>query len=134
MKMLFFIQAENNLAEALRPPLFALCLLERLSAIPTDYIDLPRCPDNGSTAGADIFDTAVFRFFAPAFGGSQLLQAACIDTGFAYGFSDPCLRLRGQCRYRPSVFLVLFNMQAVGLSGGLKFHNNYSYFGLLSLT
>lgn len=30
--MLFFIQAQNNLAEALRPPPFALCLLERLSA------------------------------------------------------------------------------------------------------
>ena len=99
-----------------------LCLLERLSAIPTDYIDLARCPDNGSTAGADIFDTAIFRFFASAFGGSQLLQAACIDTGLAYGFSDPCPRLRGQCRYRPAVFLVFFNMQAVGLGGGLKFH------------
>ena len=68
------------------------------------------------------FDTVVLGFPAPAFGRSQLLQAACIDTGLAYGFSDPCLRLRGQCRYRPAVFLVLFNMQAVGLGGGLKFH------------
>lgn len=39
--------------------------------------------------------------------GSKLLQAACIDTGLAYGFFDPCLRLRGQRRYCPTVFLVV---------------------------
>ncbi len=87
-----------------------LCLLERLSAIPTDHIDLPRCPDNGAAAGADIFDTAVLGFFALAFGRFQLLQAACVDSRLAYGFSDPCLRLRSQRRCRPAVFLVLFNM------------------------
>ena len=38
-----------------------------LSAIAADYIDLPRCPDDGAAAGADIFDTAVLGFFAPAF-------------------------------------------------------------------
>ena len=39
--------------------------LKRLSAIPADYIDLPRCPDNGAAAGADIFDAAVNGFVNP---------------------------------------------------------------------
>ena len=41
-----------------------------LPTIPADYIDLPRCPDDGAAAGADIFNAAVFGFFAPAFGGA----------------------------------------------------------------
>lgn len=39
----------------------------------------------------------------------------------AQSFSDPCLRLRGQRRCRPAILGVLLDMQAVGLSGGLKF-------------
>lgn len=57
-----------------------LCPLERLSAIPADYIHLAGCPDNGAAAGADIFDTAVYGFLAPAFGASLYLQAAGVDT------------------------------------------------------
>lgn len=46
------------------PALF-LFPLESLSAISADYIDLPRCPDNGAAAGADIFDAAVNGFVNP---------------------------------------------------------------------
>ena len=99
-----------------------LCPLERLSAIPADYIHLAGCPDNGAAAGADIFDTAVYGFLAPAFGASLYLQAAGVDTGLAQGGFDPCLRLRSQCSNCPAVFCVLLYMKAVGLSGCFEFH------------
>jgi len=81
------------------------CPLERLSAIPTDYIDLARRPDNGAAAGADIFDTAVFGFLAPTFGCSQLLQAAGIDIEYrfykAYEMEIEDKRtVYGECAYR----------------------------------
>ena len=98
------------------------CPLERLSAIPADYIDLARRPDDCAAAGADIFDTAVNGFLASSLGASLHLQAAGFDPGLAQGGFDPCLRLRGQLRYRPAVFLVLLNYQAVGFGGGLKLH------------
>ena len=47
-------------------------------------------PQQGQT-----YLTAVLGFFASAFGCSKFLQAAGIDIGLAYGFFDPCLRLRG---------------------------------------
>ena len=56
---------ENNLAGTSRLPLFFLFPLESLSTISADYIDLPRCPDNGAAAGADIFDAAVNGFVNP---------------------------------------------------------------------
>ena len=63
-----------------------LCPLERFSAIPADYIDLARCPDNCTAAGADIFDTAVNGFLTAALGTSLYRQTAGIDTGLAQGF------------------------------------------------
>ena len=68
---------------------------------------------------ADIFDTAVLGFFAPAFGGSFHRQAAGVDFILAQGFPDPCLR--GQCCYCPSVFVVLLNVQAMSLGGSFEF-------------
>ena len=112
---------ENNLAGTFAAPAFVLFPLESLSTISADYIDLPRCPDNGAAAGANIFDAAVNGFLASALGGAFHRQAAGIDLVLAQGFSDPCLRLRGQRRYRPAILGVLLDMQAVGLSGGLKF-------------
>ena len=35
-------------------------------AVGADYIDFPRCPDDGAAAGACIFDTAVLRFLTAA--------------------------------------------------------------------
>ena len=80
-----------------------LCPLERFSAIPADYIDLARCPDKCTAAGADIFDTAVGGFLAPTLGGSLYGLAAGIDFVLAYGFNDPCLGFRGQCCYYPAI-------------------------------
>ena len=105
----------------MRPRSFILCPLERLPAIPADYIDLPRCPDDGSAAGADIFNAAVLGFFTSAFGGTFHRQAAGVVFIFAQGFPDPYLCLRGQCRYCPSVFIVLLNVQAMSLSGSFEF-------------
>ena len=104
----------------LRLPLF-LFPLKSLSAIPADYIDLPRCPDDGAAAGADIFNTAVNGFLTSALGGAFHRQATGANFILTRGFSDPCLRLRGQRCYRPAILGVLLDMQAVGLSGGLKF-------------
>ena len=53
--------------------------LKRLSAIPADYIDLPRGPDDGAADWADIFDAAVDGFLAAALGGSLHGLAAGID-------------------------------------------------------
>lgn len=103
----------------MRLPLFSLFPLESLSAVPADYIDLPRCPDNGAAAGADIFDAAVNGFLTPAFGGAFYRQAAGVDFILSQNFSDPCLR--GQRRYRPAILGVLLDMQAVSLGSGLKF-------------
>ena len=105
----------------MRLPLFSLFPLESLSAIPADYIDLPRCPDDGAAAGADIFDAAVNGFLTSALGGAFHRQAAGVNFILTQGFFDPCLRLRGQRCYRPAILGVLLDMQAVGLSGGLKF-------------
>ena len=105
----------------MRLPLFSLFPLEWLSAIPADYIDLPRCPDNGAATGADIFDAAVNGFLTPALGGAFHRQAAGVDLVLTQGFSDPCLRLRGQRCYRPAILGVLLDMQTVGLGGGLEF-------------
>lgn len=69
-----------------------LCPLEKFSAIPADYIDLSYCPDDGSAAGADIFDTAILGFFTPAFGGVFHRQAAGVNFILTQIFSDPCLR------------------------------------------
>ena len=55
------------------------CSLEWLSAVPADYIDLPRVPDDGATDRTDIFDTAVGGFLAPTLGGSLYGLAAGID-------------------------------------------------------
>ena len=99
-----------------------LCSLESLSAVPADYIDLAGGPDDCAAAGADIFDTAVYGFLTAALRVTLHRQAAGMDTSFAQGVLDPCLRFRGQRRNRPTVFLVLFDMQAVGLGGGLEFH------------
>ena len=66
-------------------------------------------------------DTAVLGFFAPALSGAFHRQAAGVDFILAQGFSDPCLRLRGQRRYCPSVFVVLLNVQPMGLGGGFEF-------------
>ena len=96
-----------------------LCPLERLSAIPADYIDLPCYPDDSAAAGADIFDTAVDGFLASALGGAFYRQAAGVDFILSQNFSDPCLR--GQRRYRPAILGVLLEMQAVSLGSGLKF-------------
>lgn len=109
-----------------RPSRSSLCFVDyarsgRFSAIPTDYIDLPRCPDGGAAAGADIFDTAVLGFFASAFGGAFHRQAAGVDFILSQGFSDPCLRLRAQRCYCPSVFVVLLNVQAMSLDSGFEF-------------
>src|SRR5699024_6377519 len=41
---------ENNLAGTSVAPAFVLFPLEGLTAIPADYIDLPRRPDNGAAA------------------------------------------------------------------------------------
>ena len=84
-------------------------------------MNLPRCPDNGAAAGANIFDAAVDGFLTPALGGAFHRQAAGVDLVLTQGFSDPCLRLRGQRRYRPAVLGVFLNVQAMGLSGSLKF-------------
>ena len=105
----------------MRLPLFSLFPLESLSAVPADYIDLPRCPDNGAAAGANIFDAAVNGFLTPAFGGAFHRQAAGVDFILPQGFLDPCLRFRGQLCYRPAILCVLLDMQAVGLSGAPKF-------------
>ena len=102
-------------------PAFVLFPLEWLTAISADYIDLPRCPDDSAAAGADIFDAAVNGFLTPALGGAFHRQAAGVDLVLPQGFSDPCLCLRGQRRYRPAILGVLLDMQAVGLSGVLKF-------------
>ena len=102
------------------PALF-LFPLESLSAISADYIDLPRCPDDGAAAGANIFDAAVNGFLTPALGGAFHRQAAGVDLVLAQSFSDPCLRLRGQRCYRPAILGVLLDMQAVSLGSGLKF-------------
>ena len=99
-----------------------LCPLERFSAIPADYIDLARCPDNCTAAGADIFDTAVNGFLTAALGTSLYRQTAGIDTGLAQGFLDPSFRLRGQRRNRPAVLGVFLDMKAMNLGGGLEFH------------
>lgn len=95
--------------------------LKRLSAIPADYIDLPRGPDDGAADWADIFDAAVDGFLAAALGGSLHGLAAGIDFVLAYDFNNPCLGFRGQCCYRPAVFVVLLDMKSVGLGGGLEF-------------
>lgn len=99
-----------------------LCPLEWFSAIPADYIDLARCPDNSTATGADIFDTAVNGFFTASPGATLYWQAAGTDTGLTQDFLDPRFCLRGQCCYRLAVFLVLLNFQTVGLGGGLKLH------------
>ena len=112
---------KNNLAGTFAAPAFSLFPFESLTAIPADYIDLPRCPDNGAAARTDIFDTAVNGFLTPALGGAFHWQAAGVDLVLSQGFLDPCLRLRGQRRYCPAILGVLLDMQAVGLSGGLKF-------------
>lgn len=44
---------------------------------------------------------------------TESTRTVCLQT---------CLKSRVQCRYRPAVFLLLFNMQAVSLGSGLKFH------------
>ena len=108
---------ENNLAGTSRLPLLFLFPLEWLSAIPADYIDLPRRSDDSAAAEADIFDTAVNGFLTPALAGAFHRQAAGVDIVLAQGFSDPRLCLRGQRRYRPSVFVVLLNVQAMSLGG-----------------
>ena len=105
----------------MRLPLFFLFPLESLSAISADYIDLTRCPDNGAAAGANIFDAAVNGFLTSALGSAFHRQAAGVDFILSQGFSDPRLRLRGQRRYCLAILGVLLDMQAVGLSGGLKF-------------
>ena len=99
-----------------------LCPLEWFSAIPADYIDLTRFPDNSTAAGSDIFDTAVNGFLTASLGATLYWQAAGVDTGLAQGFFEPSLCLRDQLRYRPAIFLVLLNFQTVGLGGGLKLH------------
>lgn len=102
-------------------PAFVLFPLEWLTAIPADYIDLPRCSDDGAAARADIFDTSVNGFLTSALGGAFHRQAAGVDFILPQGFLDPCLRFRGQLCYRPAILCVLLDMQAVGLSGGPKF-------------
>ena len=94
-------------------PAFVLFPLESLSAIPADYIDLPRCPDNGAAAGANIFDAAVNGFLTSALGGAFHRQAAGVDLVLTQSFSDPCLRFRGQRCYRPAILGVLLDMQAM---------------------
>ena len=91
------------------------------AAVGAYHVRLPRRPDNRAAFRADIFDTAVLGFFAPAFGGAFHRQAAGVDFILAQYFSDPCLRLRGQRRYCSSVFVVLLNGQAMGLSDGFEF-------------
>ena len=56
--------------------MYGSCPLERLSAVPADHIYLAGSPDDGAAAGADIFDTAVDGFLAPALGAALYLQAA----------------------------------------------------------
>ena len=70
---------ENNLAGTFAAPAFSLFPLESLTAIPADYIDLPRRPDDGAAAGTDIFDTAVNGFLTSALGGAFHRQAAGVD-------------------------------------------------------
>ena len=102
-------------------PAFVLFPLEWLTAIPADYIDLPRCSDDGAAAGTNIFNAAVNGFLTSALSGAFHRQAAGVDLVLTQSFSDPCLSLRGQRCYRPAILGVLLDMQAVGLSGGLKF-------------
>lgn len=99
-----------------------LCLLEWFSAVPADYIDLAHCQDNSTATGADIFDTAVNGFLTASPGATPNWQAAGTNTGLTQGFLDLRLCLRGQCCYRPAVFLVLLNFQIMGFGGGLKLH------------
>ena len=101
---------ENNLAGTFAAPAFSLFPLESLTAIPADYIDLPRCPDDSAAARTDIFDTAVNGFHTPALGGAFHWQAAGVYFILAQDFSNPCLRLRGQRCYRPAILGVLLNM------------------------
>ena len=77
-------------------PAFVLFPLEWLTAIPADYIDLPRCSDDGAAAGTNIFNAAVNGFLTSALSGAFHRQAAGVDLVLAQSFSDPCLRLRGQ--------------------------------------
>lgn len=110
---------ENNLAGTFAAPAFFFIPARKPLCSPRRLHWLPRCPDNGAAAGADIFDAAVNGFLTPAFGGAFYRQAAGVDFILSQNFSDPCLR--GQRRYRPAILGVLLDMQAVSLGSGLKF-------------
>ena len=77
---------ENNLAGTFAAPSFVLFPLEWLTAIPADYIDLPRCSDDSAAARADIFDTSVNGFLTSALGSAFHRQAAGVDLVLAQGF------------------------------------------------
>ena len=77
--LLFQLSIDKKMpADGYRLALYS-CSPEWLSAVPADYTDLPRVPDDGATDRADIFDTAVGGFLAPTLGGSLYGLAAGID-------------------------------------------------------
>ena len=78
---------------------FIFCPLERLSAIPADHIDLTRRPDDGAATGEYMLDTAVLGFFAPAL----------------------CRAFHWMAAVDVVIFVVLLNVGAVGLGGGLDY-------------